>query len=92
LAVHSIGYCQNYRTPKFAEWVAKKYNRIAVSQLVEDGVNRERRSEVKGSNTIVAAERSFHVLIKKEALSKVHKYKEVYSPWSILVESHTLVF
>jgi hypothetical protein len=67
----------NLRTVRLRDWVASKYSRIAVSQIVEDGVMRERRSEQNGCNTVMAAERTFYVLIQKQILSKVHKYKEV---------------
>jgi hypothetical protein len=67
-----------FRTDALRTWIQKKYNRLAASQLVEDGVNRQRRSEKAGKNSIMAAARTYTSLITKKILGGVHRFSEVH--------------
>ena len=50
--------------------------RVGGSQLVEDGVNRQRRSEQTSGNQIMASERAYSALITTRVLGNVHRYEE----------------
>jgi hypothetical protein len=65
------------RTPQLLEWAAKKFKRVAASQVVEDGVMRGRNNESVSNNTIMSSERLWHTLVHRRILGNVHRYREV---------------
>lgn len=68
---------QHRPTQRLKDWSKRKLHRCGGSQLVEDGINRQRRSEKDASSSIMSADRSFAVLVEKKVLGSVHHYKEV---------------
>ncbi len=65
------------RTDKLVSWIMKKYHRLAASQLIEDGIQRQRKSEKNSNNSIIAAERTYTTLITKKVLGNVDRFNEV---------------
>ena len=61
---------------RLAGWTKRRLHRVGGSQLVEDGICRQRRSEKHSANSIMSADRSFATLIQKRVLGSVHHYKE----------------
>ena len=61
------------------EWAAGRLQRLRASQLVEDGIQRQRRSETKSPNFVMAPDRLYATLVQKQVLSKVHDYDEAFS-------------
>ena len=66
------------RSPALVAWLRKVHSRIGGSQLVEDGVNRGRRSEQLASSTAMSPSRAYATLLTKQVLGKVHKYNEAF--------------
>lgn len=58
------------------DFVRKKMRRIGASQLVEDGVQRERKAEKRSTNTIMVSQRVFATLIDRKVLGNTHRYRE----------------
>ena len=50
--------------------------RIIGSQLIEDGINRIRKSEGDGVSAAMANERVWASLVVKDVLGNVHRYSE----------------
>lgn len=50
------------------DFVRKKMRRIGASQLVEDGVQRERKAEKRSTNTIMVSQRVFATLVDRKVL------------------------
>ena len=66
------------RSPQLVAWLQKVHSRIGGSQLVEDGVNRGRRSEQLASSTAMSPDRAYATLLTKNVLGGVHKYNEAF--------------
>lgn len=64
-------------TDRLRQFVSRSARRITVTQLVEDGFNRERKEETRGINSVVSANRLYSGVLKTQVLGKVHRYDEI---------------
>lgn len=60
---------QPSRTERLVKWVEKKMLRIGASQIVEDGVQRERKAEKRSTNTIMVSQRVYATLVDRKVLT-----------------------
>ena len=64
-------------TPKLIIFFTTNHNRVISSQVVEDGVNRQRRVETARFNNRGRAECAWQALVENKVASSVHKYQDV---------------
>ena len=57
------------------EWARRKYNSLIQTQIIEDGFQRERRSETTSAAKSFNEATAWYTLIRKEVIGKVHHFK-----------------
>ena len=71
--LRKVGY---NRSPQLLQHLDKGARRIGGSQLVEDGVCRQRRDEEKAQSSVMSPDRAYATLVNKQILGGVHRYNE----------------
>ncbi|CAK0850718.1 unnamed protein product [Prorocentrum cordatum] len=64
-------------TPRLLDWAKRKQYRIVGSRVCEDAGNRARRAQEKAKTNEFSASKVWETLIRKEVLSKVHKFQDL---------------
>lgn len=64
-------------TEKLRQFAMQRETGLRASQVVEDGFQRERRMEARGSNDQVSEERVWSELLRKKVLETVHHYQPI---------------
>ena len=64
-------------TEKVQQWADTVHEAVLTTQVIEDGFNRAKLPERKGSNKKVHARRLFSTLIEKDVLADVHHYQDL---------------
>ena len=64
------------RSPRLLQHLNDMACRIGGSQLVEDGVCRQRRDEERAKSNVMSPDRAYSTLVTKDILGGVHRYKE----------------
>ena len=71
--MHKLGYT---RSPQLVQHIDKIACRVGGSQLVEDGIRRQRRDEERAQSNVMSPDRAYATLINKNMLGGVHRYHE----------------
>jgi len=77
-------------TEPLIAWAAEKEKALRSSQLIEDGFQRERRQETRGSNQQVSCDRTWSILLEKKILEEVHGYNPI-EPVGEVAKGETLL-